>query len=269
MRSFIPDYTPAYPDACAPLPSHLGNLLFGFAKLALMVSAAPRSVYTERLAEKKIRLKEFDATRNQLGYWRLLVVIGIIVLIWLAVQKQVPLLAIAVPTVAFIALVWWQSRIERDAECVRRALRFYEAGIARIENRWQGAGESGERFNDPHHPYSADLDLFGRAGLFELLSTARTRGGEARLASWLTAPAPLAELLDRQAAIDELRPLIDLREQVAVLGDDFRSGVDPEHLAEWAAAPAHPFSVRMRLLAFLFAIAATAILIWWFATGFD
>jgi hypothetical protein len=236
--------------------------------LRLMVSPAPRSVYSERLADRQERLKAFEARRGQLGYWRLLAMIGVGVLIWLSIRGRAPWWSIGFPLAAFIALVWWQSRIERDAECVRRAIGFHETGLGRIENRWQGSGETGERFLDPHHPYSADLDLFGRASLFELLSTARTRGGEARLANWLKAPAAVETLHERHAAIGELRPMLDLREELAVLGDDFRSGVDPEQLSRWGSAPARPFPAAMRVASLILAIAAAVILIWWFATGF-
>jgi len=228
----------------------------------------PRSVYTERLTNRQERLKAFEARRGQLGYWRLLAMAGVGVLIWVSIRGQTPWWSVGFPLAGFIALVWWQSRLERDAERIRRAIRFHEAGLARIENRWQGSGETGERFLDPHHPYSADLDLFGRASLFELLSTARTRGGETRLASWLQAPAPIELLHERHAAIEELRPMLDLREQLAVLGDDFRSGVDPEQLSRWGSAPAQPFPTTMRVIAFILAVAAAIILIWWFATGF-
>ncbi len=147
-------------------------------------------------------------------------------------------------------------------------MRFFERGIARIENRWQDSGETGERFIDPHHPYSADLDLFGKASLFHLLSTARTSGGEDRLASWLKVPASVEELRERHAAVAELRPMIDLREQLAVLGDEYRAGVDPDRLAHWAGAPAHPFSMLQRVSSSILAIAAAMVLLWWFGTGF-
>ena len=71
------------------------------------------------------------------------------------------------------------------------SIRFYERGLGRIEDRWIGTGETGERFRSDDHPYANDLDLFGRGSLFQLLSIARTRPGEERLASWLThAPSP-------------------------------------------------------------------------------
>jgi hypothetical protein len=184
------------------------------------------------------------------------------------VRGLAPAWAIALPLAAFVALVWWQSVVEREAECARRAISFYERGIGRLEHRWQSGGESGERFSDPQHPYAADLDLFGRGSIFELLSTARTRGGESRLADWLKSAAPIAELCARHEAVEELKPLLELRERLAVLGDDFRTGVNPENLASWASTPARPFPAWRRLVAPLLAAIALAVLAWWFGTSF-
>src|SRR5256885_1876886 len=83
-----------------------------------------------------------------------------------------------------------------------------------------GRGQQGTRFLDEKHPYGADLDLFGRGSLFELLCTARTRTGEDTLAAWLLGPADAAEVRARQEAVAELRPQLDLREDLALLGAD-------------------------------------------------
>ena len=101
---------------------------------------------------------------------------------------------------------------------------------------WDGHGETGERYLDPAHPYAQDLDLFGKGSLFELLSAARTHIGEATLAKWLLAPEAPEVVLARQAAVEELRTQIDLREQLAVLAEDARTGVDPVSLALWGEA---------------------------------
>ena len=90
---------------------------------------------------------------------------------------------------------------------------------------------------DPAHPYAQDLDLFGKGSLFELLSTARTHIGEDTLARWLLAPAEPATLRERNQAVDELRPRMDLREDLAVLAEEARTGVDPSALAAWGEAP--------------------------------
>ena len=230
--------------------------------------ADPREVYTERLAKRQATLESLELRRLRLGNLRLLVFLGIGAAAWLAWQGRASVWWILLPLLGFAALVAQQSRLERQAKFARRGIRFYEQGLARIGNRWQGGGETGERFLDAHHPYAADLDIFGRGSLFELLSTARTRGGEAKLAAWLSAPASLADLRLRQEAVDELRPLLDLREQIAVLGDDYRTGVHPDHLIAWAETSAQPFTRGERLMAFALSVIQAVFLVWWFATQF-
>jgi hypothetical protein len=232
-------------------------------------SAPPRQIYADRLTERTRHLGASSRRRDRIGYLRLLVVLGAAAIVWYAFHG-LSIWWIAAPAAIFIVLVWWQARFEREAECARRSIRFYERGIARLENRWQGGGEDGARFADPHHPYASDLDLFGRAGLFELLSTARTRGGEERLANWLKSASAASttsdELIARHGAIDELRPLLELREQLAVLGDDYRTGVNPAQLVQWSAQPAQPFPVWVRVLALIFSLITWAMLIWWVST---
>ncbi|HEX4278626.1 MAG TPA: hypothetical protein VHZ74_24895 [Bryobacteraceae bacterium] len=232
-------------------------------------AATPRAIYANRLAERAHSLEAGMRKRGRIGNLRLLVFLGAAAIVWYAFQG-LSIWWIAAPIVVFIGLVWWQSRMERDAECFRRGIRFHERGLARLDNRWQGGGEQGERFIDPHHPCASDLDLFGRASLFELLSTARTRGGEERLAAWLksasSAGVAVGQLVARHEAIDELRPMLDLREQIAVLGDDFRTGVDPAHLTGWSGKPAQLFPRWQRLLALAFSLVTAALLIWWIAT---
>jgi hypothetical protein len=232
-------------------------------------SATPRQIYADRLNERTQRLEASSRRRDRIGYLRLLVFAGAAAIVWYAFHG-VPIWWIAAPIAIFILLMWWQARFEREADCARRAMRFFERGIARLENRWQGVGEDGARFADPHHPYASDLDLFGRASLFELLSTARTRGGEERLANWLKSASASStstgELIARHQAIDELRPMLELREQLAVLGDDYRTGVNPDQLVKWSALPAQPFPLWSRILALIFSLITAAMLVWWLST---
>ena len=142
-----------------------------------------------------------------------------------------------VPAGAFVALVLYHANVRRALVNAERAVTFYRHGIARIEDRWIGLGQPGERFTTLDHIYAADLDLFGRGSLFELLSVARTRMGEDALARWLLSPASASDIHARQAGVMDLRERLDLREEMAVLGEDARVGVNPEALLAWAEAP--------------------------------
>ena len=231
-------------------------------------TATPHAVCTQRLAERQSTITALEARLGRIAWLRLSAAALTIAWIWYVVRGPLSGWSLLAPLLIFGALVWRQSSIERTCDLARRSVGFYERALERLEDRWHSSGETGERFSDPKHPYSADLDLFGHAGLFQLLNSARTHGGEARLSQWLRFPAAAEEIRARHAAVDELRPLLDLREQLAVLGDDFRSGVHPEALTAWGAAAARPFPARQRIAPFLLSIAAFFSLAWWFATAF-
>ena len=228
----------------------------------------PSEIYKQRLSQRKLALEATTQRLSRIHLLRLLIFAAAAFLLWQALRGAIHPLWIALPVALFIGLVWWQSRIEREADLIRRAIDFHDRGVARIEHRWKGIGASGDQFADSEHPYSSDLDLFGHASLFQLLSIARTRGGESRLARWLTAPAPIATIRQRHEAVEELRPMLDLRERIAVLGADFRVGVNPDQLAEWGARVPDPFPLWMRAAALGLSLIASGMLIWWFATAF-
>ena len=151
-----------------------------------------------------------------------------------------------VPAACFLWLGILLRRVEQDSTTLSRAIEFYERALARLDGRWAGSGPTGERFLAASHLYARDLDIFGEASLFELLSCARTGMGEETLAAWLLSPAPPDAVRARQQAVMELGPKLDLREDLAVLGEDARSGVHPENLAAWAEREAilQPSSMR-------------------------
>lgn len=141
------------------------------------------------------------------------------------------------PSLLFVALLPLHDRVIRRRQRAERSVAFYERGLARIAHRFAGSGELGERFRDPHHPYAEDLDLFGKGSLFELLCAARTREGEERLAGWLLEPASPPVVRARQEAVAELRERLDLREDLALLGEDVRAGLHAAAVRKWGEAP--------------------------------
>jgi hypothetical protein len=138
---------------------------------------------------------------------------------------------------------------------------FYERGLGRLENRWQGKGNSGSNYVSDTHLYAKDLDILGTGSLFELLCETRTISGERTLARWLLAPASTPEIRSRQKAVDELRNRIDLREDLSLLGADVGSEVHAEFMSQWVSAPIHLSSPIARALAAILVGFLAAILI--------
>jgi hypothetical protein len=198
----------------------------------------PRSTYTQRLAERQAEIAAGERRHRALGNWRLAAAACGAVIVGMALfHTFVSILWAPIPLTVFVTLAVQHERLLRKLERRRRAALFFERGLARLDGRWAGTGESGDRYLDAAHPYARDLDLFGKGSLFELISTARTHVGEDTLARWLLSPADPTTVRARQEAVAELRARLDLREDLAILTEEARTGVEPAALAAWGEAP--------------------------------
>jgi MutS domain V len=211
--------------------------------------------------EEKVLQRQFVV----IGNWRLVIGLLAAVLAWFVfARRAAPVWVLLVPFVAFVVLVVRHQRIIRARTLASRAVAFYQRGIARMKDDWIGRGITGDRFRDPTHVYSEDLDLFGKGGVFELVALTRTAAGEDMLAHWLLGAAETGVVLLRQAAVAELRSNLRLREDIALLAEDVRSDVNVESLSQWGAAPMIRFPALLRLLGILLAICGIAALIGFF-----
>ena len=227
----------------------------------------PADEYRQRLRERQATLARWNAIDARVSYARLATFAAgaaLAVLIWGNIVTGWVLVA---PVVVFVALVMYHDRVLRARDAAARAIGFYERGLARIEDRWIGSGEPGDRFRDDHHLYGNDLDLFGRGSLFELLSIARTRRGEDTLAGWLRTTAAPGEIRERQEAVNELTPALDLREGLSIVGADVRAGVDRDALVTWAEGSAVLTPPSRRLVPIVLTTATLTTLAFYIATG--
>lgn len=201
----------------------------------------PHAEYTKRLAARTAAYEAFEAQFDLIANARLLVFLVTVAagaVIWWA---GLSLWLLLLPASGFAALVVWHEVTHRARERAATGVTYYERGLHRIEGTWPGNGDQQTDLQTPDHPYAPDLDLFGPASLFELISQAQTPAGRAILAAWMQAPQSPDTIRERQAAVRELADRIDLREDLARLGTAVRGAVRRETLARWAVgAPRLP-----------------------------
>jgi MutS domain V len=218
---------------------------------------SPGEAYATRLEARRAEARVLELRDRNLSVAR--GVVGVLAFVaWLAMAlTPAALVALVGAALAFLALVVFHESVARQRARVRRRVAFYEAAVARMKGDWAGRGEAGARFEDPTHPYAADLDLFGRGSLYERVCAARTHAGQDALAAWLLSPAAPVEVRDRQGAVAELGPRVDLREDLAALGAEARQAVDSTALGRWASTP--PVDVPRGLRVAGFAASALAL----------
>ena len=208
----------------------------------------PGLIYSQLLDKRRLDLAARDQQHRVFGYLQLAAVVSALAAVGLALFHKVSIFWVFAPAAAFATLFIIHERLLRVSERRRRSIRYFERALARLEGKWAGQGEAGDRFLDPAHPYARDLDLFGKGSLFELLCTARTQVGVETLAEWLLHPADPDTVRSRQLAVDDLRSQVDWREELAVVADEARSGVHATALAAWGEAAPLLASRRLRIL---------------------
>lgn len=220
---------------------------------------AIKAAYQSRLSDWTRRAELHERAHRRMGNMRILLVLGLLALAVVIGQTRSGLgLALTLIILGLFLTGMLHNRILKARDRARRAMGFYQAGLDRIDGTWaqksaadgRAGGSRGTEFLDPHHPFAADLDLFGVGSLFELLNTAQTQGGRATLAAWLLAPAAAEEIRARQEAVAELRPNLDLRERLGLIAAEEKEYIRTEALIAWSAQPRRLHSNFVRVAAF-------------------
>lgn len=228
----------------------------------------PHAEYSECLAARLDSASKEERLHRRIGNAKLVTIVIGIAMVWLVWAKQ-PFSSywVLAPVAIYALLAIVHERILRSRTRAEAAASFYRRGIARIEDRWTGTGESGDRFRDTKHVYADDLDIFGRGCLFELISTARLPMGENRLAEWLRQPSSPAEIRERHGSVTDLREKTRMREDIAVLGNDLRVRLDPESLIGWAESGAILPRYGVRLATVALSLWIIGALLYWVNTS--
>ncbi len=224
-------------------------------------------LYRHRLAQKQVEVERRQNVVARVAYARLAVFVAGVALAWFVFEtKQVAWPWLLVPVIVFFTLLYWHGGLYGLLRRTERAASFYQKGLDRLSDAWMGKGNQGASYLDPKHPHAGDLDIFGKASLFELLATTGSPWGTKTLASWLLAPASPDTVRARQAAVAELAPLVDLRESIASEHDELGESVDRETLSSWATEPPVLTSMVARVQALVLGAASLIAAIGWLAS---
>lgn len=142
-----------------------------------------------------------------------------------------------ISSVALLVIIDWKHRRIQENQKWAAILRdMNDQALWRFDKRWSTFPDTGEEFKDDEHPYSSDLDIFGKASLFQWANSGHTFLGRRRLATLLTQPPESASIIARrQQAIGELSKNLKWRQWFSAYGMVMPGkNQDPSELVEWA-----------------------------------
>lgn len=112
-------------------------------------------------------------------------------------------IALLLPIIAFAFVVRKQSRLDIEIDYKKQLLWVYQ-NEWNVLNGEENGYDHGTAFESETHPYTSDLDIFGRASLFALLNRCSTKNGNDVLAKKLAKKSSRDIILSRQEAVKEI-----------------------------------------------------------------
>ena len=226
----------------------------------------PRAEYAQRLAERREGAEAQESRHRTLGYIRIGVSVAAVVFAFV-VFDQGALWALWWLLIPVAAVIWLGDRLRGVEDARRRATRsvaFYGRALGtprKAAGPARANPEVASSMNITCTPPTSTSS--GEGSLFQLLSSARTSMGEEVLAAWLTAPAAPDVVGERQQAVVELAPRLELREDLAALGEELLTGIHGEELMAWGEGEPvlkpSPFRIVACFLSVLGALAGCAV----------
>ena len=201
----------------------------------------PAGAYRERAA--RFALLRDDLTRRStlLSHGRIVMFVLLVALGLLLERSPSALLVMltVLAGAAFIALIVLHRRTRIREQWFADLASLNEGGLDRLARRWDQLPVRPPSRSIDGHAYAADLDLYGRASVSQILGPVATPFGAATLDDWLLSGAAPPVVRERNAAVRELAPLNDLRDTLALHGRAARTIRirDIERFLAWAESP--------------------------------
>lgn len=162
--------------------------------------------YRAGIAGCNTEIKRYEALINRYSVLRLLVIGAGIFLFYQSLKPEqtwIPVLVLFTVVFIFSLLVRQQNRFEKKRDYYRDLGAVCQNENDSIDDR-KNIYKDGSEWIDELHPYSSDLDIYGKRSLYELINRCATSLGSAKLAEWLGMRSSAVVIRERQAAVKEL-----------------------------------------------------------------
>lgn len=211
-------------------------------------------IYKSKLTFFTGELNKINKKYNTISLFRLLSIFLFLASIYFYIQKSEGfwiLLAVIFFT-SFLFLMRIHSRLSFQRLLTKALLQINEDEISFLK-REKIPFENGVEFQDFHHPYAYDLDIFGEHSLFQNLNRTATFIGKKIFATSLLHKATNDEIIANQQAVKELTEKLDWRQEFlafAKVSQDNQSSY--EALLKWSKSSRSDLSKTAIVLSYVF-----------------
>ena len=179
--------------------------------------------YKNNIEKSKNEISNMESNITKVGWSRLVIVIIMIALGYFLYSKNslIPLILSEVLLIAaFIVVATYHNKLINKKEKLERFLEINEKGVKRINGEFKSIEDDGSEYINDSHPFSSDIDIFGKSSLFQLINDTLTKGGREKLVKSLSLEKlpSKEEIQNKQKGIEELGKKIEWRQELLVRG---------------------------------------------------
>jgi Flp pilus assembly protein TadB len=223
-------------------------------------SQTPTIFYQQRIATLEASLKTLTSRKSILGWLRLLTVLAGAATIWFVWASGG--LAIGAAAIFFIAIFLYlvlKDQVNMQAISEHERLIHINQQELLFLNHQFTHQPDGHAFFHEDHPYANDLDIFGRASIFQFINRTGSQQGNALLAHRLSYPADENTILARQKAVQELTTQTLWRQEIQAHSKASQLTIKTEKTIEaWLDEPDRFSTNTWKLVRFIIPILAVA-----------
>src|SRR5688500_10335656 len=185
----------------------------------MITSHEPAHVYNQRIEALNTELKSLKRKKDLIAWSRFFLLVAAIAGFFYLRPYDL-LLAVTVSTTlvaVFLRLVVLSALNNETITNTEQLLLINGRELDILDGRFTQLPQ-GTEYLPPVHEYAHDLDIFGRASLFQYINRTTSEQGSFRLSQWILHPSSAAEIMERQEAAKELAPDYTWRQQLRSYG---------------------------------------------------
>lgn len=188
--------------------------------------------YIQRKNIAQEQLKNVKKRINLIVFIRVFIFIGTAI----SVYFLSPFAGIAVATAViglliFVYFIKKHGELQVEKRFQEQLIQINKDEIEAKENNWQHF-PTGEEYINPDHPFSYDIDLFGKGSFFQFFNRTKTKGGEEILTHILTSNNT-SLINDYQETNKELKNKLNLRQNYLAKAASIQSDINSKTIENW------------------------------------
>lgn len=171
-------------------------------------------IYKSNSQNYSQELKAINTKYNTISFLRLISILLVLgsLFYYIKTSESVFVIAAIILFASFLILMRIHSKLSFQKKIKTALVAINKDEISYLERK-SIPFENGVEFNDFHHPYAYDLDIFGDHSLFQNLNRTGTFIGKKTLGKQLLTLLPNDEILKNHKAVEELSQKLNWRQE--------------------------------------------------------